>query len=64
MQIIKTLKNINLAKKIKVIAISETWLNSEMEMDFQLEGYECNFKNRIVKERWGCGSVFTQQPQI
>ena len=33
-------------KLFNIITISETWINPEKGMDFELDGYEMNYKNR------------------
>ncbi len=40
-------------QSFNIIAISETWINSERGMDFELEGYEMVCKNREVKNGGG-----------
>ena len=32
-----------------IIAISETWINNEKDIDFELDGYELRYKNRPNK---------------
>lgn len=40
-------------KPFNIIAISETWLSSEKGVDFELNGYELNYINRIGKRGGG-----------
>ena len=40
-------------KTFKIIAISETWINADKGMDFELEGYELNCVNRKNKSGGG-----------
>lgn len=45
---LRQLKNL-----FSIIAISETWLNDEKGLDFEIDGYELNYKNRVNRSGGG-----------
>ncbi len=41
------------AQSFSLIAITETWINPEKGVDFELEGYELNYMSRENKKGGG-----------
>ena len=48
---LKSIKNYlySFSQPFNIIAISETWFDKEREMDFEMDGYELTYKNRLNK---------------